>query len=78
MKMFIALSVIVCSILNFTQLLPVSYYGNNAEFVGTVAELYKVYRVWTVCTSMARRLIFESVCYTVREEELKQTEGGGT
>jgi len=50
--------------IKFYSFTPVSYYGNNAEFIGTVAELYQVYRAWTVCTFMTRRLIYERVCYT--------------
>lgn len=76
--MFIAPSALLaCSILNFTQLLPFRATDTNAEFIGTVAELYKVYMAWTVCTFMTCRLIHESICYTLREEEPKPTKGGG-
>ena len=63
--------------IRFTQLLPFRTTDTNAEFIWNVAQLYEVYRAWTVCTFTTRRLIHESICYTLREEELKQTKGGG-
>jgi hypothetical protein len=38
---------------------PVSYYRISAEFIGTVAEMYKVYRAWTFCKFMTSRLVYE-------------------